>query len=699
MSKHLVIVESPAKAKTISQYLGSDYHILASYGHVRDLPERTLGIDIKAGLNNKSQFTPQYSIMKDKQKVIKQLRDASKTAPTVYLATDPDREGEAIAWHIKESLKVPAHKIRRVVFHEITKTAVQHAIGNARDINTHLVDAQQARRVLDRLIGYKLSPILSKKIRKGLSAGRVQSVAVKLICDRETAIRAFVAEEYWVVTVSLDKNQQPIQAKLVAEGTPDAKCELPNESVATGMVSRLESSEYAVHSVKKTKQKRNPYPPFITSTLQQDASRKLNWSAKKTMMVAQKLYEGVPIGNDTVGLITYMRTDSFRVSDEALAAVREHITTTYGSNYLPASPNRYKTKGDAQDAHEAIRPTYLTRSPDTIRSALTPDFYKLYRLIWDRFVASQMKPSDIENTSVMIEATSSTHPPLYVKATGHVVLFDGFTAVYVEGKDQEDEENAKRLPPLSEKDALALIAVTPQQKFTQPPSRYTEATLVKELEESGIGRPSTYAPTLSTIVDRGYVDKEKKTLFPTDLGMLTNTKLQEFFSGVIDVRFTADMETRLDEIMEGKHVWEDVVGDIYTPFYSMLSKAQNEMEKVNTDQATDEICPKCSSPMVIKTGRFGTFIACTNYPDCKTTRSMAAKLAVPCPLCGSDVLERKSKKGNVFYGCSTYPTCTFASWDRLVPGPCRSCQHSYLVVKKGKGRDQTICPTCHTPAE
>lgn len=693
-----MIVESPAKAKTISQYLGPNYVILASFGHVRDLPERTLGIDIQTTGSSRSTFTPKYSVMKDKAQVIKKLKDASKTAPTIYLATDPDREGEAIAWHIKEALNAPASKIRRVVFNEITKTAVQNAIGNARDINSHLVDAQQARRVVDRLIGYKLSPILSKKIRKGLSAGRVQSVAVKLICERELAIRAFVPQEYWVVSVDLDKNDYRLVAKLVAEGSPDRKCELGTESAASEMVARLEQSQYHVLSIKKTKQKRNPYPPFITSTLQQDASRKLGWSAKKTMMVAQKLYEGVQIGADTIGLITYMRTDSFRVSDDALQSVRQHINDVYGPDYLPNSPNRYKTKGSAQDAHEAIRPTYLDRSPKALEAALPTDQLKLYRLIWDRFVASQMKPCEIENTAVIIEASLANHPSLYLKLTGHVVLFDGFSAVYMEGKDQDDEEESRRLPPLSEKDPLTLASVNAQQKFTQPPSRYTEATLVKELEESGIGRPSTYAPTLSTIVDRGYVEKEKKSLLPTDLGMITNEKLQEFFSGIIDIHFTAEMEMRLDEIMDGKHEWGDVVGDIYHPLSEMLEKAQVGMTKVNTDRPSDEVCPKCGSSMAIKSGRFGDFLACTNYPECKTTRSMAAKLEVPCPSCGSDILERKSKRGKLFYGCSGYPTCTFASWDRLISGECASCKNPYLVIKKGKGNDQTICPSCHTPA-
>ncbi|NBV82966.1 type I DNA topoisomerase [bacterium] len=694
MPKHLLIVESPAKAKTISKFLGKDFDIKASFGHVRDLPEYTLGIDVK---NN---FFPKYQVIKDKTKFIKEFKKIGKSADTVYIATDPDREGEAIAWHIQESIELPESKIRRIVFHEITEAAIQNAITNSRAIDSDLVDAQQARRVLDRLIGYKLSPILSKKIRKGLSAGRVQSVALKLVCDREKKILAFVPEEYWVVATALDSKNGKFLAKLSAEGTPTTKAEPKTEADATRYYDLLKTAAYEVSDLKKAQQNRYPQPPFITSTLQQEASRKLNWSTKKTMMVAQQLYEGIDVGSDTVGLISYMRTDSFRVSDEARAGARQFIAERYSDKYLPSKPNHYKNKGNTQDAHEAIRPTYMTWSPDKLEGKISGDQYKLYRLIWDRFISSQMVPALVENTQVTVKATATDSTALFLKASGQVILFNGFMSVYTEGTDNDSEEDDGRLPLLENGQSLNLKSVTKDQKFTQPPHRFTEATLVKEMEENGIGRPSTYAPTIGIIIDRGYVEKDKRTLLPTELGMTVNDKLQEFFSEIIDTEFTADMENRLDEITEGKHEWADIVHQIYDPFVTMLKKADTEMEKINNDRPTEEVCEKCGHPMVIKAGRFGDFLACSNFPECKNTKSIRKPLEVSCPDCGGEIAEKRSKRGKVFYGCGNYPKCTFALWDKPVPGPCPSCANPLLVMKQSRGKsEQKTCPKCNSTVD
>ncbi|NDC83056.1 type I DNA topoisomerase [bacterium] len=690
MPKNLLIVESPAKAKTISKFLGNDFEIKASFGHVRDLPAYTLGIDVK------NDFLPKYQILKDKGKLITEMKKLGKSAATVYIATDPDREGEAIAWHIQEAIDLPKEKIRRIVFHEITKQAIQNAIHESRSIDSQLVDAQQARRVLDRLIGYKLSPILSKKIRKGLSAGRVQSVAVKLVCDREKLILAFVPEEYWVITAGFDSGDGKFFAKLTSVGQPAKKVLPKNESEASILYNQLVDAEFSVGELKKSQSNRYPNPPFITSTLQQEASRKLNWTTKKTMLVAQQLYEGVDIGSDTVGLITYMRTDSFRIADEARLAARDYIKTTYTEKYLPSKPPVYKNKGNIQDAHEAIRPTSLAWTPDQVSGKINTDQYKLYRLIWDRFIASQMVPALVENTQVVIVAEKSEQPPLQLKASGQVILFNGFMSVYTESKDDESDLDDPRLPVLVEGQQLKKITLEKVQKFTQPPHRFTEATLVKEMEENGIGRPSTYAPTISLIVDRGYVEKDKKTLMPTELGMTVNDKLSEYFSNIIDTEFTAEMETRLDEIMEGKHVWVDIVRQIYDPFVMMLEKADTEMEKINTDRATDEVCDKCSHPMIIKAGRFGDFMACSNFPECKNTKSIVKDLGVSCPDCGGVVSEKRSKRGKVFFGCGNYPKCTFALWDRPVSEPCPNCQNPLMVVKQLRGkREQKNCPKCN----
>ena len=693
MAKNLVIVESPAKAKTIAKYLGKEFEIKASFGHVRDLPQRRIGVDIK------NQFEPTYVPMKDKAKVLKELQTAAKKSQIIYLATDPDREGEAIAWHIVQSAQFPAEKVKRVVFHEITQTAVQSAIQNSRAINMDLVNAQQARRILDRLIGYKLSPILSKKIRRGLSAGRVQSVAVKIICDREKQIQAFVSEEFWNIdtTFQTPKNQK-LTARLFAKKTEKNKYIVRTEKEAKDVVEQLSCASFAILDVKKSSLTRNPYPPFITSTLQQEASRKLNWSAKKTMLVAQQLYEGMDIDGESTGLITYMRTDSFRVSDEAKIAAQDLIKQQFGDRYLLKNPRVYKKKQHTQDAHEAIRPTYLTKAPDRLKEQLSLDHYKLYKLIWDRFLASCMSSAQLESTVIVVEAS---HPEThyFLKATGSVMVFDGFTKIYQEGKDEGavDEEGAF-LPLVEAGQVLTLSKIEPAQKFTQPPFRYTEATLVKELEEKGIGRPSTYAPTISVIQDRGYVEKDKKQLLPSELGLLVNDKLEIYFNTIVDLGFTAEMETHLDEIMEGTHHWQRIVSDFYAPFELLLQKADAEMEKIDQTKPTDEVCEKCQSPMVIKQGRYGSFIACSNYPDCKNTRSTTKDLDSQCPTCNHALREKKTKKGKLFYGCSQYPACTFASWDKPLNQICDRCGATVLFLKTYKGKETIYCVACNPPA-
>ena len=694
MAKKLVIVESPAKSKTIGKFLGSDYEITASFGHVRDLPNKKLGVDIE---NN---FEPSYTNMRDKSKVLTKIKSLVKESEEIYIATDPDREGEAIAWHIIHAAKMPEAKVRRIVFNEITETAVQSAITNCRDVNMKLVDAQQARRVLDRLIGYKLSPVLSKKIRRGLSAGRVQSVAVKIVCDREAEIDAFEPEEYWVITLTADtEKKETLELKLFAEGSADSKLEVNNEKDATKIVASLEKAAYSVDSITTKAIRRNPAPPFITSTLQQEASRKLNWSAKKTMMIAQQLYEGLEIDGEPVGLITYMRTDSTRLSDDAKSAAKSFIIDKYGEEFWAKEAKKQKKNKNTQDAHEAVRPSYLEHSPDKLKATIATDHYKLYKLIWDRFLASQMTQAVYDRTTVIVKGASDKD--YFLRVTGNVLVFEGFTAVYMESKDDaKDDEERGTLPKLAEKETLTKKEVDAEQKFTQPPSRYTEASLVKTLEEKGIGRPSTYAPTISTIQDRGYVDKEGKSLFPTDLGKLVNSKLEAFFQNIIDSKFTADMETKLDEIMEGKHTWQTVVGDFYGPFSEKIDIAYKEMEKVNTDRPTDEKCELCSHDMVIKAGRFGDFMACTNFPECKNTKSMARELDIPCPKCKEPIIEKKTKRGKVFFGCSGFPKCKFATWNEPIQGPCPSCNFPVLQLKQLKGgKVQKICDECETKFE
>ncbi len=639
MPKSIVIVESPAKAKTIEKFLGKGYEVKASYGHIRDLPTFGLGVDIA---NN---FTPTYKPLKEKAKVIETIKKLAAKADYILLATDPDREGEAIAWHIQETADLPKEKTKRIVFHEITKDAVSKALENAREINKNLVNAQQARRVLDRLIGYKLSPILNKKIRKGLSAGRVQSVTVKLVCDREAEILAFVPQEYWVILVTFKtKNGQTLVAKYFGQGEPGDQRDVFNQAEADVITKALEKADFHVSDLKTSKQNRYPSPPFITSTLQQEASRKLNWSSKKTMMIAQQLYEGIDLDGGPTGLITYMRTDSTRVADEAKAAAKNLITSMYGKSYLGNQTRAGSKNKNIQDAHEAIRPTYSDKHPKSLTEKLSPDHFKLYKLIWERFIASQMAPAELENTQVIIQTTKNT-PLYFLKATGSVMKFDGFTRLYTEGRDDKSEDEEGLLPSVRVREVLTSEKVDASQKFTQPPFRYTEATLIKILEELGIGRPSTYAPTMSVISDRGYVLKEKKTLYPSELGILVNDQLVKYFSQIVDPHFTAGMETQLDEIMEGKHLWTTIVRDFYTPFESLLKIADKEMEKIKTDKPAGIDCEKCGREMVIKSGRFGDFLSCPGYPECKNTKSIRVELEAKCPDCGSPLLERKTKKG------------------------------------------------------
>ncbi len=698
MAKNLIIVESPAKAKTISKFLGPDYDIKASYGHVRDLPDKKLGVDLK------DHFKPSYAPMKDKAKVLKDIKDAAKKMDMVYVATDPDREGEAIAWHILEATGIPAKKTQRIVFHEITKTAVNNAISQGRKIDMDLVDAQQARRILDRLIGYKLSPILSKKIRRGLSAGRVQSVAVKIICDREKEILAFVPQEYWVIEAVLGTtDKKSIKARLFASGTDRKKLEVSNQADAEAIVKSLDKSTYSIEEIKKTVSSRHPSPPFITSTLQQEASRKFNWTAKRTMVVAQQLYEGIEIEGEPVGLITYMRTDSFRLSDEARAAAKDLIEKDFGKKYLPEKPRFFKNKSTTQDAHEAIRPSYCDKTPKQLKDKLTADHWKLYKLIWDRFIASQMSSASVENTTVFTKAVSAGSSSYWLKTTGTIILFDGFLTLYMEGSDAESEEADDTLLPSSIKEGQNLVKkdILSEQKFTQPPPRYTEATLVKEMEEKGIGRPSTYAPTLSVIQDRGYVTKDKKQLVPSELGILVNDKLEQFFLKIIDVHFTAEMETQLDGIMEGKHPWAEVVEKFYTPFQELLKTADSEMEKVDNTRPSDEICEKCGNPMAFKVGRFGEFLACTHFPECKNTKSILTTVEAACPECSKPLVEKRTRKGKTFYGCSGYPECKFASWDKPIQETCPTCQNGLMFIKGAfRGRKESkYCAKCTPKSE
>ncbi|MFC2071318.1 type I DNA topoisomerase [Chloroflexota bacterium] len=693
MKKKLVIVESPAKARTLSRILGNDYSLKASLGHVRDLPRSQLGVDVENG------FTPKYVVPRTKSKVARELKEAAKTASTVYLATDPDREGEAISWHLVTVMKSNKTPYRRVVFHEITEEAIKHAFKHPRAIDMQLVNAQQARRVLDRLVGYKLSPLLWRKVRRGLSAGRVQSVALKIIVDREREIEKFIPVEYWTIEAELTKKiaaakEVAFRAMLVglANGT---KLDIHSQEEATAINDELEQASYSVTKVKTKKVTRQPAPPFITSSLQQEAWRRFRFTAKQTMAVAQQLYEGLPIGKEgSVGLITYMRTDSTRVARAAIVEAREFISTKYGAEFVPPHARSFTriVKG-AQEAHEAIRPTRIRREPSTIKAHLNANQHKLYELIWKRMVASQMAAALFDNTTVDIEARCPDSRDHYLLRTSSSVLrFLGFTTLYTEQKDQDEEEKqTPSIPSLEKGDELRLLGLSPEQHFTQPPYRFTEATLIKMLEQWGIGRPSTYAPTLSTIQEREYVAKTNGSFQPTELGFVVNDLVSQYFSDIVDIKFTARMEDELDEIANEKRDWVGVIQDFYTPFEKSLDNATLLMEKVKLpDEVTEEICPKCGKPMVVKTGRFGKFIACSGYPECKSTKSFQIKIGVNCPQCDGELIQRVSKKKRTFYGCGNYPDCTFAINTKPLPLPCPKCG-SLLTEYRGT---QAKCTKC-----
>jgi DNA topoisomerase-1 len=798
MAKALVIVESPAKAKTINKYLGKQYVVKASLGHVKDLPKRDLAVDVENG------FRPRYELIDGKKKLVQELRDAAKRVESVYLAADPDREGEAICWHLQEELtpKKSAKsdvnggpKIYRVMFNEITKKSIQRAFEQPAQVNINLVDAQQARRVLDRLVGYKISPLLWDKVRRGLSAGRVQTVALRLVVEREREIRAFVTEEYWTLDANLAAKKAPhFDARLfrIGQDTP----RIPDQAASDALLADLDGRAFIVKSVGTKEKKRNPVAPFITSTLQQESSRKLRFSVKRTMALAQQLYEGVELGKEgAVGLITYMRTDSTRISDDAVTEAREFIGGKFGPQYVPAAPNIYKSKKGAQDAHEAIRPTSATRTPDEVAPFLAEDQLKLYRLIWMRFIASQMNPAVFDQTTIDVSVNGRNGVDYTFRATGSVMKFDGFLAVYEEGKDQkddEDEELKHKLPVVTEGEELKIRAMKPEQHFTEPPPRYNEATLVKKLEADGVGRPSTYASILSTIQEREYVTKEGGKFRPTELGMVVTDLLLESFNDIFDVRYTARMEQELDEIEDGKLDWREAMGEFYERFMKDLGNAEEHMTNIKrmekptdltcdkcgrplvikwgkhgsflactgypectytreltvdlpdvdkadlAEQGDEEYCENCGRPMVLKKGRFGTFFACTGYPECKTTKQIGGsqkKADVPldekCPQCGNnlvqkygrfgeftacsnypackyvkqktigvkcpecsegEVVERRSKRGKTFYGCSRYPDCDFVAWAKPVPEKCPDCGNPYLVEKYLKAGSFLQCP-------
>jgi DNA topoisomerase I len=683
MSEYLVIVESPAKAKTIERYLGKKYKVKASMGHIRDLPRSQMGVDTEHN------YEPKYITIRGKGPILKDLKTAAKKAKKVYLAADPDREGEAIAWHLAHSLDVDIHSDCRVVFNEITKDAIKESFKHPRPINMDLVDSQQARRILDRLVGYNISPLLWKKVKKGLSAGRVQSVAVRLIIDRENEIKNFIPEEYWTIVADFNKEKETFQASFY--GLNGKKMELKSESDVKSILSKVTGDQYTISSVTKKERKRNPAPPFTTSSLQQEAARKLNFRAKKTMMLAQQLYEGMDLGKEgTVGLITYMRTDSTRVSEVAQSEAAIFIQDKYGKEYVRTEQRKDKKQTNAQDAHEAVRPTSTNREPNFLKSFLSKDQMRLYKLIWDRFVASQMAPAVMDTMSVDI-----VNGDVSYRATGSKIKFHGFMKVYVEGTDDQQEEKENLLPDLRVGDVVQSVNIDPKQHFTQPPPRYTEARLVKTLEELGIGRPSTYAPTLDTIQKRGYVGLDNKRFIPTELGEIVLELILEFFPEILDVAFTAKMESNLDEIEDGKIEWVKIIDDFYQGFEVNLKKAETEMEKVEIkDEYAGEDCEKCGNQMVFKMGRFGKFMACSNFPDCRNTKPIVKEIGIKCPKCEKgNIIERKTKKKRTFYGCDQYPDCDFISWDKPIERKCPKCDH-ILVEKKLKKGIQVQCMNC-----
>ncbi|MBR3025812.1 MAG: type I DNA topoisomerase [Oscillospiraceae bacterium] len=684
----LVIVESPAKAKTIKKYLGPGYEVIASMGHVRDLPKSKIGVDLE------NDFEPIYTDMKGKEDVIKELKKYAKKCDKIYLATDPDREGEAISWHIAQMLDLDLNTNNRVAFNEITKFGVQSGMSNPHKINIDLVNAQQARRILDRILGYKLSPFLWRKVKRGLSAGRVQSVAVSLVVDRENEIRKFVTQEYWSIDgkFTAPSSRKIFSAKLASIDTK--KVDLKNESETNSILASLENEEFKVTKVKKRVTKRQPAPPYITSTLQQEASRRMGFQARRTMKAAQELYEGIEIEElGLVGLITYMRTDSLRVSDEAKQAAAEYIKNKYGEEYLPPSPREYKSKKNAQDAHEAIRPSMPELDPERVKNSLTTDQYKIYKLIWERFIASQMANALLDTVSAEINAGNCTFT-----ASGYSVKFKGFSVVHVESKDTTaDEEENKELPPLEEGDVLKVKSLLGNQHFTQPPSRYTEATLIKTLEENGIGRPSTYAPTITTITSRMYVERDGKQLKPTVLGEVTTELMKEHFANIVNAKFTASMETNLDDVENGDKDWKSTLKEFYKEFDATLAKAEVAMEgkrvKIPSEE-TDVVCDQCGRNMVIKIGRFGKFLACPGFPECTNTKKIVQATKGVCPLCGNTVIAQKSKKGRNFFGCEKYPECNFMTWNTPIEDTCPKCGST--LFKKGGRAGKILCekPGC-----
>ena len=679
---NLVIVESPSKAKTIGKYLGPDYLVKASMGHLRDLPKSRMGVDLEQN------FTPEYIPVRGKEELIKELRTAAKQAQTVYLATDPDREGEAISWHLKELLGLPDEKAHRVTFNEITQRVVQESIRNPRDIDYDLVDAQQARRILDRIVGYQLSPLLWKKVRRGLSAGRVQSVATRMVVDRENEIRAFQPREYWSLDVTLTRRGKPgsFVARYYGE---EKKRELANEAETQAVIDDVTGKEFTVTNVKKAEKKRSAAPPFTTSTLQQEASRKLNMTPKRTMMIAQQLYEGVDVeGEGTLGLITYMRTDSLRLSEEAMTAAAGFIRSRYGENYYYGKFHEYKTKAGAQDAHEAIRPTHVELDPERVKGSLTSDQYRLYKLIWSRFLASQMANAVFDTVAIDTQCAGHTF-----RSTNQSLRFAGFMAVYEEGRDEEAEPMGSPLPDLQVGEKTDPTKFDKQQHFTQPPARFTEATLVKAMEEKGVGRPSTYAATISTIEDREYVVKEDKHLVPTGLGEVVTGLMKDRFQDIIDVEFTANMENRLDEVEEGKQNWKDLLAEFYRDFEKELKDAEEALDGVRLkvpEEETDEICELCGRKMVIKMGRFGKFLACPGFPECKNAKPLVERMPGRCPKCGSGMLKRKSKRGYAYYACEQGAECGFMTWDVPTAEDCPECGQT-LFKKSGRGRMKPFC--------
>lgn len=676
MGQKLVIVESPAKAKTIEKYLGKNYVVEASMGHVRDLPKSQLGVDIE------NEYNPKYITIRGKGELLSKLRKLAKKSDKIYLATDPDREGEAISWHLANVLKIDENENCRIEFNEITKDAVKNSIKHPRKINCNLVDAQQARRVLDRLVGYEISPLLWRNVKWGLSAGRVQSAALKLICDREEEIKKFNPEEYWTVDVKLKKGKKSFPVKLTTKNKK--KIEIKNKEQADQIIDELKENEYIVSKIKKGTKNKNPLAPFTTSTLQQEASKKLNFMTKKTMSVAQQLYEGVEVKKfGTVGLITYMRTDSVRISKEAQEKALNFIDETYGKEYVPEEPRVYKGKKNIQDAHEAIRPTYVEITPEIAKANLSNDQYKLYALIWKRFIASQMATCILNTNSLEIKNGDYT-----LRASGSTIKFDGFMKVYeyISG----EEEESVLLPELEENEVLKEESIEGKQHFTQPPARYSEAAFVKLLEEKGIGRPSTYVPTISTLISRKYVDREKKILIPTELGFIVNDILSNYFKQIVDTDFTAEMEVKLDNVEAGKESWTHIVDEFFTPLKEDIEKAEKEISKVIIeDKVSDVPCDKCGRLMVIKHGRFGDFLACPGYPECQNTKPIVEEVDANCPLCGGKILVKRSKKGNRFYGCSNYPECNFVSWYEPTNEKCPECG-SYMVKRYSKSKGEYL---------